>query len=314
MMIHQKMQSMLCFGVVAIYLQVTTKVYGLDLERFHELVEALPICQSSTEALQTEQMFHGDHTCDRRMRNDPVTRAPHDLRLKQFTPSQSMKIPREQTLYCPLITTHEALLLDQEVSVVVGHEEAWILKNEATKPVSISFWDQEERKLVSAFNPDISPAHHDPHAIIYPGDWKVATGWQGHVFVMHQLEWVEGELVQDRILATHRIGLVPIGLNFEAPPNMAAMPTKTSSSSEPPNLSPTYNTDSTNERTPPNPTSTHKDFFLSMKPIILWTYTLLDVFPPFPTITTMTRLMKCRIMMRMIPIICHPVNKDSSFL
>eukprot|EP00978_Attheya_sp_CCMP212_P036275 scaffold163172_cov50-Attheya_sp.AAC.2 len=79
-MIRQMKRSMLCFGVVAVCLQVTTKVYGLDLERFHELMGALPACQSSTEALRTEQMFHGDHACDRRMRNDPVTRAPHDLR------------------------------------------------------------------------------------------------------------------------------------------------------------------------------------------------------------------------------------------
>eukprot|EP00978_Attheya_sp_CCMP212_P005110 scaffold11298_cov50-Attheya_sp.AAC.1 len=258
-MIHQRMQSMLS---VVFCLQVTTGVYGLDLERFHELMEALPACQASMEALRTEEMFHGDRTCDRKMRNDPVTRAPHDLRLKEFTPSQSMKIPREQTLYCPPITTHEALLSDQEAPVVVGHNERWILNNEATKPVSVSFWSQKERKLVSAFNPNISPAHHDQEAIINPGGWRVGNGWQGHVFVMHQLEWVEGELVQGRILATHRIGLVPIGLNFEAPPNMAAMPTKTnsSSSSEPPNLPPTYNKDSTNEQTPSNPTSTHKDF------------------------------------------------------
>eukprot|EP00978_Attheya_sp_CCMP212_P047935 scaffold450924_cov59-Attheya_sp.AAC.2 len=173
MMIHQRMQSMLCFGVVAVCLRVTPRVYGLDFDCFHELVEALPACQSSTEVLQTEQMFHGDHTCNRGMMNDPLTNAAHELRFAQFPPSQSMKIPREQTLYCPPITaTHEALLLNQEDLVVIGHKERWILKNEATKPVSISFWLQEERQLVSAFNQDIAPAHHDPHAIMYPGEWK----------------------------------------------------------------------------------------------------------------------------------------------
>eukprot|EP00978_Attheya_sp_CCMP212_P034462 scaffold144394_cov62-Attheya_sp.AAC.2 len=246
-MIRQMMRSMLCFWVVAVCLQVTTKVYGLDLKRFRELVEALPACQSSKEELQTENKFHGDHTCNRRIMNDPLTHRAHELRFAQFPPSQSMKIPREQTLYCPPITTHEALLLDQEASVVVGYKERWIIKNEATKPVSVSFWLLEEQKLVSAFNPDISPAHHDQEAIIKPGEWSVVSGWQGHVFVMHQLEWVEGELVQDRILATHRVGLVPIGLNFEAPPQqMAATATNN-------------NKDFPNERTPPRPTSTHED-------------------------------------------------------
>eukprot|EP00978_Attheya_sp_CCMP212_P024222 scaffold75818_cov54-Attheya_sp.AAC.3 len=263
-MIRQMMRSMLCFWVVAVclQLQVTTTVYGLDFERFLELVGALPACQSSKEERQTEQKFHGDYICDRRMLNDPVTRAAYDLRFALLSPSKSMKIPHEQTLYCPTITTHEALLSDQEASVMVGHKERWIIKNEATKPVSVSFWLQEERKLVSAFNPDISPAHHDQEAIIKPGEWTVVSAWQGHVFVMHQLEWVEGELVQDRILATHRVGLVPIGLNFEAPPQqqqMADIPLTdpgphTTAASTKRTLSKSASTfGGLTERTPPNP-------------------------------------------------------------
>eukprot|EP00550_Attheya_septentrionalis_P013140 CAMPEP_0198303680 /NCGR_PEP_ID=MMETSP1449-20131203/57010_1 /TAXON_ID=420275 /ORGANISM="Attheya septentrionalis, Strain CCMP2084" /LENGTH=708 /DNA_ID=CAMNT_0044006183 /DNA_START=140 /DNA_END=2265 /DNA_ORIENTATION=- len=272
-MIRQMMRSLLCFWVVAVCLQLQlqvttkTKVYGLEFERFLELVGALPACQSSKEDLQTEQKFHGDYICSRRMLNDPVTRAADGLRFALLPPSQSMKIPHEQTLYCPTITTHEALLLHQEASVVIGHKERWIIKNEATKPVSISFWDQEKHRLVSARNPDISPAHHDQEAIVYPGEWNAISTWQGHVFVMHQLEWVEGELVQGRILATHRVGLVPIGLNFEAPPlQMADIPLTdpephTTAASTERTLSKSASTPGDlTERTPPN----HTDVFCNV--------------------------------------------------
>jgi hypothetical protein len=193
---RRRKRSVLCFGALAVCLQVqatTTRVYGLDFEHFHELMDALPACQSSADALQMERKFHSDHNCDRQRMNDPDTRAAHDLRLKKFPPSLFMKIPREQTLYCPPITaTNEALLLDEDDLVVVGHRERWILMNEGTKPISISFWWQKERKLVSAFNRYISPAQHDPGAIVNPGKWKTISAWQGHVFVMHQLELVDG--------------------------------------------------------------------------------------------------------------------------
>ena len=254
-MIHQTMRSVLSFGlVVAVCLQATrTRVYGMDFKQFNELMDALPACQSSTEALQMEHKFHGDHSCDRKLANDPVTHASRVLRLKEFPPSLSINLPREQTLYCPPVTaTNEALLLDEGDSVVEGHQERWILMNEGTKPISVSFWAQKERKLVSAYNRYISPAQHDPGAIVNPGKWRTITAWQGHVFVMHQLELVEGVLMQDRILATHRVGLVPIGLNFEAPSN-ANVPV--------PMMATNNNKDFINERIPTsNPPSPMGEF------------------------------------------------------
>eukprot|EP00978_Attheya_sp_CCMP212_P043972 scaffold296224_cov51-Attheya_sp.AAC.1 len=235
------MRSVLCCWVVG--------VFWLRLKLVGALPLPLPACQSSAEERQTEHKFHSDHTCNRMVMNDAASLEARQLRKMSFTPSQSMKISREQTLYCPTITTHEALLLDQEKDLVMGHKEGWILNNEATTPVSISFWDQEERRLVSAFNPDISPAHHDPHSIVNPGRWATVTAWQGHVFVMHQLEWVEGQLVQGRILATHRVGLVPIGAQFEPPPKMADISPLTDAAPET-TASSTHK--DLNERTPPN--------------------------------------------------------------
>ena len=71
---------------------------------------------------------------------------------------------------------------------------------------------------MSAFNSDISPAHHDPRAILQSGEWKSLSVFLGHTFHIRELIDVGGgQLAPGRILVRHRAGPIPIRNKFGGP-------------------------------------------------------------------------------------------------
>ena len=71
---------------------------------------------------------------------------------------------------------------------------------------------------VSAFDSNISPAHHDPRAILQPGEWKSLSVFLGHTFhVREMIDVGGGQLAPGRILVRHRAGPIPIRNKFGGP-------------------------------------------------------------------------------------------------
>jgi len=103
---------------------------------------------------------------------------------------------------------------------LLGPPSRWIFTNAASTPVVIS-WVRNVKGgavEVSAFHNDITPSHHDPQAILQPGDWGTLRVFLGHTFhVREMIDVGGGQLAPGRILVRHRAGPIGIRNKFGGP-------------------------------------------------------------------------------------------------
>ena len=165
--------------------------------------------------------------CNRVAANDPerIDRIIQQLQASVHSGS-ARQLKDEKTWYCP---NEDEVFGDQghnndpsntNEEPPVGPPSLWIFTNRARTPVVVSWLRnvKGENVEVSALNPDISPAHHDPRAIVQPGEWKSLSLFLGHIFHVRELISVGGgELVPGRILVRHRAGPTPIKNRFGGP-------------------------------------------------------------------------------------------------
>ena len=162
--------------------------------------------------------------CNRAAFNDPERIDDIVRRIKRSVQSGAARQLRDQkTSYCP-DESFESPSDDPSNpdGTLLGPPSGWIVTNSASTPAVIS-WVRNVKGQgnveVSAFNPDgVTPAHHDPRAILQPGDWRSLSVLLGHTF--HVREMVDvggGQLAPGRILLRHRAGPIPIRNRWGGP-------------------------------------------------------------------------------------------------
>ena len=157
--------------------------------------------------------------CNRAAANDPKRIDSIVRRIHSSVQSGAARQLKDQkTSYCP-DEGFEAPSDDPSnpEGPSLGPPSSWIFTNGASTPVVIS-WVRNIKGVnseVSAFNSDISPAHHDPRAILQPGEWRSLSVFLGHTFHIRELIDIGGgQLAPGRILVRHRAGPIPIRNKF----------------------------------------------------------------------------------------------------
>mmetsp|Transcript_29134 Transcript_29134/g.86222 ORF Transcript_29134/g.86222 Transcript_29134/m.86222 type:complete len:371 (-) Transcript_29134:270-1382(-) len=90
-----------------------------------------------------------------------------------------------------------------------------MLRNRSSNPVAVALVDRSRRnKEVSAMNPKVSPPHHDPEAILQPGQRAVVDTTLGAILHVRELVRVGDVVVPGQILIRHRPGPMTVGENF----------------------------------------------------------------------------------------------------
>lgn len=115
----------------------------------------------------------------------------------------------EKTWICPDDDGEE---LSNEGEQEKGAPMRWIVRNQSSGSVIISWLSNDGGVSVeaSAINPKIIPAHHDPNAILKPGEYHSMQTFQGHLFQVREALVIGGEIVSGRVLLRHRTGLIPV--------------------------------------------------------------------------------------------------------
>ena len=116
--------------------------------------------------------------------------------------SSGYPVSEQKTVVCPGETAENLY----GENVVLGQRTRFVVKNDASEPVIVSFVEQDGTEY-SAAHYGITPANLDPDAFLGPGDAKVFGVTEGHVF--HVRDSVTGEL-----LLQHRAGIVSINNKF----------------------------------------------------------------------------------------------------
>ena len=164
--------------------------------------KACPFLDSSLE----ESKYHGDHTCNRAGFNE----FKHSLNRHQ-TYQRLMKehkqVPLQQTNICPINV--ESMYQPNQVS---GFDTIWHVENTSRSPVVLTYMNPETGKEYSAMNAKVL-AHEDPDAVILPGKHRAIHTYEGSVFYARELLPGGG---LGRVVMQHRVGLVPVGANFDA--------------------------------------------------------------------------------------------------
>jgi len=149
--------------------------------------------------------YHQDTSCDRIQQNAFKENLNRHVIQQNLQTQGTGKVPSEQTTYCPQtvapLTNSEALS---------GFDTVWIVENTASTPIVAAFMLAQADgtfKEVSAFNNKISPANHDPKAILQPEEWRSLQTYEGHVFHTREI-LKDGSMGQ--VLMQHRVGLIPV--------------------------------------------------------------------------------------------------------
>eukprot|EP00565_Helicotheca_tamesis_P007361 CAMPEP_0185723464 /NCGR_PEP_ID=MMETSP1171-20130828/302_1 /TAXON_ID=374046 /ORGANISM="Helicotheca tamensis, Strain CCMP826" /LENGTH=462 /DNA_ID=CAMNT_0028391169 /DNA_START=190 /DNA_END=1578 /DNA_ORIENTATION=+ len=178
------------------------------LASFQNTLSTLPSCPLG-DAFPIQ---HTDAMCNRVHSNSEEVRMlrkkpPHLAGISGREAVQ--KLAEEATWVCP----DDNSILDDVENDTIGHMTTWIVKNEASTPVSIAYVDRKRNNLeVSAKNGRISPAHIDPHSVLRPGEWTSFHTFQGHIFHVRELIDIGGGVLSPgRVLLRHQPGLIPIG-------------------------------------------------------------------------------------------------------
>ena len=207
-----------CFSAVAVLLVVgppgtpsTQFVTGKSLPESKEA--SAPGCPdwSYGHTTTATPLEHTDDVCNRNSENDPARIEALTRQLRRSVETGHMRhMQDEKTWFCPLDDKPVEDENDEE-GPLIGPGSKWIFRNEASTPVVVSWLDTRRDNLeVSAFNPSIYPAHHDPLAVLRPGEWKPIKVFMGHTFQVRELLSVGSELVPGRVLLRHRPGPIPV--------------------------------------------------------------------------------------------------------
>lgn len=167
-------------------------------------LSSLPDCPFS----EVSAPEHSDDACNRRAENDATL-------TNQFQFVDQKYSAEEKTWICPDDEEITSLNNDAGGRHIYGAPTRWIVRNQSSGPVILS-WLKDfndgtgARVEVSAHDPKIIPAHHDPKAILMPGDFSSMSAFQGHLFHVREALTIGGELLPGRVLLRHRTGLIPI--------------------------------------------------------------------------------------------------------
>lgn len=163
--------------------------------------------------------YHGDDTCHRQGYNDMVHQLNRSNKQKHFKQLGTMEhIPNEQSIYCP-VSNNVVQPWDDEYhnnnnneNRNIGLDALWIVENKASTPIVLSYINSDGIE-VSAKNSKIYPAIHDSTSILQPGQWTAIVGYEGHVFIARSIINISLGIIGP-ILLQHRIGFIPIGIEY----------------------------------------------------------------------------------------------------
>jgi len=162
--------------------------------------------------------YHLDTVCNKRAQNtfqDSLGRG----RIREWLQQEGIyHVPNRRTHHCP-----PAPLIDMfqhfnssDPTYLYGYPTMWIVHNTAKTPVVVSWVDRSKRiqtndginyyQEVSAIDGKTSPAHHDPNAILQPGQWRMIDTFDGHVFYVRRLDGSS----MGPVVMQHRVGLIPV--------------------------------------------------------------------------------------------------------
>jgi hypothetical protein len=164
--------------------------------------QSLPACDYMDDGKGNVPKYHLDSACDRMAHNHPAKRDVRASRYQALLHTGVDHIPDELTAVCP------EQVENWEISEY-GHDTKILIDNEASTPVVIIFLKNGIE--YSAMNSETTPPHHDPDAILQPGQWANLEVFEGHVFYVRELT-KEGGL--GNILVQHRTGIIPIKNRF----------------------------------------------------------------------------------------------------
>lgn len=159
----------------------------------------LPACT----AMSAEDLpkYHTHDQCDRIYHNSDEKRVLRHTRYHSLLQSGVLHVPDEQTVFCPAQAV--------EWQQTFGHDTTWLVENQSSGPVVVIY--VYEGKEYSAFNSEVMPPHHDPDAVLKPGEWLAINVFEGHIFYVREIT-KDGNLGD--ILLQHQPGLVPFKNKF----------------------------------------------------------------------------------------------------
>lgn len=178
-----------------------------------------------------DAIYHLDTACDKRAQNkfqDSLDRG----RQRQWIQEQGIyHVPDRLTIECPAAGAADGTtggLQDMfqhfnssDPTYNYGYSTMWIVHNNANFPVVLSWVDRSKKittpdgnyyyQEVSAIDGSTTPPHHDTNAIIPPGQWRMVSTYDGHVFYARRLIVEKGKGPQlGPVVMQHRVGLIPI--------------------------------------------------------------------------------------------------------
>lgn len=159
---------------------------------------------------------HADDACDLTHENAPTRRKLENDGLFFAKNSGSLqRLGDEQTWICPNDDAAAAGLSADGDSVTTGALTRWVVRNGASNPVSVALVDPTRNNLeVSAVNPKVHPAHHDPEAVLQPGQSAIVDTTYGALLHVRELVRVGNGVAPGRVLVRHRPGTIPVGRTF----------------------------------------------------------------------------------------------------
>lgn len=182
------------------------------------------------DSVRNGHRFHSNAVCNihefNEYKNVHVNRYSNIQRLSQLGTVQH--IPNEKTSYCPM--NEDSTAMSSTDSMNTGLDTMWMVENKASTPIllthvnaqgmEVSAMDGSDIQNMLSSGDDTKPAAIQSSLdiegnknILQPGQWMALRTFEGHVFQARQV-LADGSV--GRILLTHRVGLVPIGSNFDA--------------------------------------------------------------------------------------------------
>jgi len=159
----------------------------------------LPLCPKMN--MTNLPKYHQFDQCDAIYHNSDTKRSLRHTRYHSLLQTGVLHIPDEKTIRCPA----EGPI---EWQSTFGHDTKWLVENQSSRPAVVIYVDASNNgKEYSAFHPDVHPPHHDPDAILQPGEFVALDVFEGHIFYVREL-LDEGQLGD--ILLQHQPGLIAI--------------------------------------------------------------------------------------------------------